>query len=166
MDTEPVPSASAASRPPPQDLPKVARKLAGLIGRASWRQVLAELSAAFWGWRDRLGLEVMASRLRSFAPATLAPELERPEVSPVVTAAVRGWEELARRSPELHALAVRVRARPAPVTGALAATPATFLHGDWKTGNLGAHPDGRVILLDWAYPGAARRAGSSPGTWR
>jgi hypothetical protein len=115
---------------------------------------LAELSAAFWGWRDQLGLSTMASRLRCFAPGTLAPELARPEVSPVVTTAARGWEELARRSPELHALALRLHARPAPLTGTLAATPATFLHGDWKMGNLGAHPDGRVILLDWAYPGA------------
>ena len=28
------------------------------------------------------------------------------------------------------------------------------MHGDWKLGNLGAHPDGRTILLDWAFPGA------------
>lgn len=33
-------------------------------------------------------------------------------------------------------------------------TPATFLHGDWKMGNLGRHADGRTILLDWAYPGS------------
>ena len=33
-------------------------------------------------------------------------------------------------------------------------TPATFLQGDWKMGNLGRHPDGRTILLDWAYPGS------------
>jgi hypothetical protein len=33
------------------------------------------------------------------------------------------------------------------------------LHGDWKMGNLGAHPDGRTILLDWAYPG------SGPACW-
>lgn len=33
-------------------------------------------------------------------------------------------------------------------------TPTTFLHGDWKMGNLGSHRDGRTILLDWAYPGA------------
>jgi hypothetical protein len=25
---------------------------------------------------------------------------------------------------------------------------------DWKMGNLGTHPDGRTILLDWAFPGA------------
>jgi hypothetical protein len=35
----------------------------------------------------------------------------------------------------------------------MAATPATFLHGDWKMGNLGSHPDGRTILLDWSLPG-------------
>ena len=42
---------------------------------------------------------------------------------------------------------------PDALIGALAATPATFLHGDWKMGNLGSHPGGRTILLDWAYPG-------------
>jgi hypothetical protein len=36
---------------------------------------------------------------------------------------------------------------------ALADTPSTLLQGDWKMGNLGHHPDGRTILLDWAYPG-------------
>ena len=36
---------------------------------------------------------------------------------------------------------------------ALLDTPQTFLHGDWKYGNLGYGRDGRVILLDWAYPG-------------
>ena len=31
-------------------------------------------------------------------------------------------------------------------------TPLTFLHGDWKLGNLGVAP-GRTVLLDWTYPG-------------
>jgi hypothetical protein len=31
---------------------------------------------------------------------------------------------------------------------------ARCLPGDWKLGNLGAHPDGRTILLDWTLPGA------------
>ena len=47
-----------------------------------------------------------------------------------------------------------IHARPEILTEPLAATPRTFLHGDWKMGNLGAHLDGRTILLDWAYPGA------------
>lgn len=36
-----------------------------------------------------------------------------------------------------------------------ALTPATLVHGDWKAGNLGEHPDGRTILLDWGWPGRA-----------
>jgi aminoglycoside phosphotransferase (APT) family kinase protein len=52
-----------------------------------------------------------------------------------------------------------VQDSPAIVTTPLAETPVTFLHGDWKLGNLGNHPDGRTILLDWAYPG------SGPPCW-
>jgi aminoglycoside phosphotransferase (APT) family kinase protein len=37
-------------------------------------------------------------------------------------------------------------------TSASATTPTTFLHGDWKLGNLGVAP-GRTVLLDWTYPG-------------
>ena len=33
--------------------------------------------------------------------------------------------------------------------------PLTFVAGDWKLGNVGRRPDGRTILLDWAYPGEA-----------
>ena len=38
---------------------------------------------------------------------------------------------------------------------ALAETPATFVTGDWKMGNLGRHADGRTVLVDQAYPGQA-----------
>lgn len=30
-----------------------------------------------------------------------------------------------------------------------------MIHADWKLGNLGEHPDGRTILLDWDRVGAA-----------
>ncbi len=43
---------------------------------------------------------------------------------------------------------------PYPLVEALAATPQTLIHGDWKAGNLGTSPDGRTVLLDWATPGA------------
>jgi len=56
-------------------------------------------------------------------------------------------------------IASLVHDRPDVVAGPLARTPPTFLQGDWKMGNLGSHPDGRTILLDWAYPG------SGPACW-
>jgi hypothetical protein len=56
-------------------------------------------------------------------------------------------------------LVTAIQQRPGPLTAALAQTPVTFLHGDWKMGNLGEHPDGRTILVDCAYPG------SGPPCW-
>jgi len=51
-------------------------------------------------------------------------------------------------------LAAALHDQPTLVTEPLATTPVTFLQGDWKMGNLGTHPDGRTILIDWAYPGS------------
>ena len=115
---------------------------------------LAALSAAFWGWEDGIGLTTMTQRVRFFAPDNIAAELAVAEVPGPIAAAAAGWAALPERSPLLSDLARLIHARPEVVTGPLAATPTTFLHGDWKMGNLGSHPDGRTILLDWAYPGA------------
>ena len=56
---------------------------------------------------------------------------------------------LRRASPILSPLCLD----PSPLVAALEATPQTFVHGDSKMGNLGRHPDGRTILIDWALPG-------------
>jgi hypothetical protein len=114
---------------------------------------MAALGCAFWGWDDEIGLTTMEQRVRFFAPGNIAAELRAADVPPPVAAADAGWRALARRSPVLSALARLNHDRPDLVTGPLAATPRTFLHGDWKMGNLGTHPDGRTILLDWALPG-------------
>jgi len=115
---------------------------------------MAALSSAFWGWDDRIGLTTMAQRIRLFAPDTIAAELTAAEVPAAVAAAAAGWRALPGRSPMLARLARLVHDRPEVITGPLSRTPRTFLPGDWKMGNLGTHPDGRTILLDWALPGA------------
>jgi hypothetical protein len=120
---------------------------------------MAALSATFWGWDDGIGLTTMAQRLRFFAPDNIAAELDAAEVPGPIAAAAAGWAALPGRSPLLSQLTRLVHARPETVTEQLARTPRTFLHGDWKMGNLGSHPDGRTILLDWAYPG------SGPACW-
>jgi hypothetical protein len=120
---------------------------------------LAGLAAAFWGWGDDIGLTTMAQRLRFFAPDNIAPELGAADVPGPAAAAAAGWQLLPGRSALLWDIARLVHERPDAVTGPLSRTPPTFLHGDWKMGNLGSHPDGRTILLDWAYPG------SGPACW-
>jgi Phosphotransferase enzyme family len=121
---------------------------------------LACLSQAFWGFTDISGaLTPMPARVRFFAPDNIAPELAVPDPPGPIAAAAAGWRALAERAPELWQLARAIHADPSIVTDPLAATPVTFLHGDWKMGNLGIHPDDRTILLDWAYPG------SGPACW-
>jgi hypothetical protein len=115
---------------------------------------MAAFSSAFWGWEDEIGLTTMAERVRFFAPDNIAAELAADEVPGPVAAAAAGWATLAERSPVLSAAARSVHEDPAILTTRLGRLPGTFLHGDWKMGNLGSHPDGRTILLDWAYPGA------------
>jgi hypothetical protein len=116
---------------------------------------LAQLCGAFWGFEDTIGgLTTMAERLRFFSAANVAAELAAPEPPGPIVAADAGWRALPARSALLAQLAHAVWDDPALLTSPLAATPVTFLHGDWKMGNLGSRPDGRTILLDWALPGA------------
>jgi thiamine kinase-like enzyme len=48
-----------------------------------------------------------------------------------------------------------LRRDPTPLVDAAGTTPTTFVHGDWKLGNVGTARDGRTILIDWTYPGEA-----------
>ena len=115
---------------------------------------LAALSARFWGWTDDVGLETIEQRLRFFAPDTIAEEAALPEPPIPIQVAMQGWPRLTELAPALSELLGAIHAAPGALADAMRSTPATFLHGDWKMGNLGVHPDGRTILLDWAYPGA------------
>ena len=120
---------------------------------------MAELAASFWGWTDDIGLTTMPDRVRFFAPDNIAAELTVADVPGPIAAAAAGWRRLPGLSAALWDIASLVHERPDVVAGPLGRTPPTFLQGDWKMGNLGSHPDGRTILLDWAYPG------SGPACW-
>jgi hypothetical protein len=120
---------------------------------------MAELAAAFWGWTDNIGLTTMSQRIRFFAPDNIAAELTVGDVPGPIAAAAEGWRRLPGLSAPLWEIASLVHERPDIVASPLGRMPPTFLQGDWKMGNLGSHPDGRTILLDWAYPG------SGPACW-
>jgi hypothetical protein len=115
---------------------------------------LAALSAHYWGFTDDIGLTTMEERIRFFAPDNIAAEVAVADPPVPIRVAAQGWPRLAERAPELSELLTAIHLAPKPLADAMRATPPTFLHGDWKLGNLGRHPDGRTILLDWAYPGS------------
>ena len=116
---------------------------------------MAQLHATFWGWQDTVGLCPMANRIRFFSPEVIAPELSVEQVPGPIAAADAGWKRLAGAHPELSSFITGIHDEPAPLVDALAETPATFVSGDWKMGNLGRHADGRTVLVDQAYPGQA-----------
>jgi hypothetical protein len=114
---------------------------------------LAALHAAFWGWDDDVGMTAFANRFFLFNPWTIACEeaLGFPEPVPVI--ARDGWAGLPDLAPRASAVLQPLLLDPSPLVVALEKTPQTFVHGDVKMGNLGRHPDGRTILIDWALSG-------------
>jgi aminoglycoside phosphotransferase (APT) family kinase protein len=85
----------------------------------------------------------------------IAPETVREEPSDPIRVAPVGWRRLEERAPDLYAIVASLHVDPMPLVRAVSSTPQTLVHGDWKMGNLGSHPDGRTVLLDWAVCGAA-----------
>ena len=60
-----------------------------------------------------------------------------------------GWTRLPEVAPDLAELVGPLLDDPQPLVAALGDVPHTLVHGDWKAANLGSHPDGRTILLDF-----------------
>jgi hypothetical protein len=114
---------------------------------------LAAFHAATWGWRDTVGLIPLANRYSFFGPAALECEAALGYPQPVPRIATEGWDRLARVAPRMADALAPLRGSPYPLLDALATTPHTFLHGDWKVGNLGTDKVGRTVLVDWSLCG-------------
>lgn len=114
---------------------------------------MAALHARFWGWQDDHGLMSLHQRYMLLAPLQAEIEAERGGDAAVLRLVREGWPRLAAAAPRLHDAVRELVGDPWPLVAALEETPQTFIHGDFKYGNLGSHADGRTILLDWALPG-------------
>lgn len=116
---------------------------------------IAALSAATWGWDGHPSLLPYANRWMAFGDADIAIEAANGFPSPVPRIAQEGWLRFGQRAPaRVRDLVLDLRNDLGPLVGALRQTPSSFLHGDWKMGNLGIGHDGRTVLLDWTYCGA------------
>jgi hypothetical protein len=116
---------------------------------------MARMHATFWGFDDRYGLMPAANRYTGLTPAMSAREAAAGNVTGVPAAVPGGWDALRAAAPAAYELALGLATDPTPLVEALDETPATLIHGDWKAGNLGSHPDGRTVLVDWGWPGRA-----------
>lgn len=120
---------------------------------------MAALCAAFWGWEDGIGLMPLSHRYLFFGPWLSETEAALGSGATVPRLAAEGWARFPEAAPRAAEIVLPLVAGPWPLIEALERTPTTFVHGDWKAGNLGTGPDGRTILLDWAYPGRGLACG-------
>jgi hypothetical protein len=126
---------------------------------AAFLSAMAAMHARHWESPPDADLMPFIGTYLFLSPSQAKVEAEQlGDRSAVLRAVTAGWAALADREPELMALAAPLLSDPRPLVDALAATPVTFVHGDWKMGNLGCRPGGRVVLLDWD------RAAAGPGT--
>ena len=109
-----------------------------------------------------LGLSTLHDFVSILAPATAALEVAHGRVHPVITAAVEGWTVFNDVAPrEAARVLAGLHRDTQPLLNALARTPHTLVHGDYKFANLGAlappttgadhatAEEPRTIMLDW-----------------
>jgi hypothetical protein len=117
---------------------------------------MAALHASFWSVADSLpDLTPMTTRYVALSPLTAEVEQSLGTSAEVPAMLASCWADLDRAAPDAALVARSIARDPWPLVVALSETPSTFVHADWKLGNLGSHPDGRTILLDWQWPGTA-----------
>jgi hypothetical protein len=120
---------------------------------AAFLEAMAALHARFWDEPPDAVYMDFSRSYRLLSPAQAVQERdELGDRSDVLRAALSGWAHVEQHAPEVWHAVADVLHDPAPLVAALVTSPRTFLHGDWKMGNLGRRPDGRVVLVDWDRP--------------
>jgi hypothetical protein len=140
------------------NLVEVARGAIPLEQHVRFLDHMAELHAAFWGIEEGdlpVELTPMGNRYLFLSSTVGEFEAARHGADPVPALLRPGWARFAEEAPKAASVVLPLLADPSPLVEGFAGTPMTLVHSDWKAGNLGSHPDGRTILLDWAFPGVA-----------
>ena len=124
---------------------------------------MAALHAAFWGCGAEFDVVPVMHRYLELSPWTARAEAALGSAHLVPRLVGQGWPLLAEVAPAAAAVVTPLAGDPGPLVDALAATPQTFVHSNWKLDNLGTDDAGRTVLLDWEQPG--RGAALSDLAW-
>jgi hypothetical protein len=124
---------------------------------------MAALHAAFWECGAEAEVVPVMHRYLELSPWTAQAEAGLGSDHLVPRLVAQGWPLLAEVAPAAAAVVAPLAHNPGPLVDALAATPQTFVHSNWKLDNLGTDDQGRTVLLDWEQPG--RGAALSDLAW-
>ncbi|HTT51096.1 MAG TPA: phosphotransferase [Streptosporangiaceae bacterium] len=114
---------------------------------------MAALHAAFWDCGSDADVIPVMHRYLELSPWTAEAEAAVGSTHLVPELVARGWPLLAQVAPAAAAVVTPLAYDPSPLVDALASTPQTFVHSNWKLDNLGTDDRGRTVLLDWEQPG-------------
>ena len=114
---------------------------------------MAALHAAFWDCGDEVDVVPAMHRYLELSPWMAEAEAATGSPHLVPQLVAKGWPLLAEVAPAAAAVVTPLARDPGPLVDALAATPHTFVHSNWKLDNLGTDDSERTVLLDWEQPG-------------
>jgi hypothetical protein len=120
---------------------------------------MAALHAAFWGAGPEIDIVSPATRFLELSPHTAAAEARLGSDHLVPRLIAQGWPLLDEVAPVAARIVHPLALDPTPLVAALAGTPQTLVHGNFKLDNLGVTPDGRTVLFDWEGSGAGAPTG-------
>ena len=114
---------------------------------------MAALHAAFWACGSECEVVPVMHRYLELSPWLANAEAAIGSAHLVPRLVGEGWPRLAEVAPAAAAIVTPLARDPGPLVEALAGTPQTFVHSNWKLDNLGTDADGRTVVLDWEQPG-------------
>jgi hypothetical protein len=114
---------------------------------------MAALHASFWGCGGELDVVPVMHRYLELSPWMAEAEAATGSPHLVPQLVGKGWPLLAEVAPAAAAVVTPLARDPGPLVDALAATPHTFVHSNWKLDNLGTDDSERTVVLDWEQPG-------------
>jgi hypothetical protein len=120
---------------------------------AGFLRHMAALHASFWDCGSEFDVVPAMHRYLELSPWMAQAEAAMGSTHLVPQLVAKGWPLLAKVAPAAAAVVTPLAHDPGPLVDALASTPHTFVHSNWKLDNLGTDDAGRTVILDWEQPG-------------
>ncbi|HEX2805323.1 MAG TPA: phosphotransferase [Kineosporiaceae bacterium] len=120
---------------------------------------MAALHARFWQAGAEIDIVSPLTRYLELSPRTARVEAQLGSDHLVPRLIGQGWPLLEQVAPVAAAIVGPLSLDPGPLVEALAATPQTLVHGNFKLDNLGVTPDARTVILDWETSGRGAATG-------
>jgi hypothetical protein len=124
---------------------------------------MATMHAAYWDCGTECDVVPVMHRYLELSPWLAEAEAAVSSEHIVPRLVGQGWRLLPQIAPAAAAIVSPLARDPGPLVLAMARTPQTFVHSNWKLDNLGTDEAGRTVVLDWEQPG--RGAALSDLAW-